>query len=103
MKRLAVLFAAAIASCAVVLAQGCSSGDRTTTTTSVTRSDGGPVMTSDSDGTDSVNAQAPASTTTTTTTQSNEPDSVLGATAHAVATIVLLPFRLIGDAIGLIV
>jgi hypothetical protein len=44
--------------------------------------------------------------TTTTTreiTSSDRPDSVLGATAHAVGTIILFPFRLIGDAAGLIV
>jgi hypothetical protein len=40
---------------------------------------------------------------TTTTTTSNEPDSVLGATFHAIGTIILFPFRLVGDAIGLIV
>jgi hypothetical protein len=101
MKRPAVLFAAGVASCGVVLAQGCSSGDRTTTTTTVTRADGGAV-TSDSSGAEYASSQ-PATTATTTTTQSNEPDSVLGATAHAVATIVLFPFRLIGDALGLIV
>ena len=34
--------------------------------------------------------------------QSSEPDSVLGATAHAVATIILLPFRIVADVVGLI-
>lgn len=97
MKRLAVLFAAAVASCGVVLAQGCSSGERTTTTTSVTRADGGAVTT------DPAPAAAPATSTTTTTTESSEPDSVLGATAHAVGTIILLPFRIVGDALSLIV
>jgi len=100
MKRLAVLFAAAMASCAVVLAQGCSSGERTTTTTSVTRPDGGAVA-SDRSGADPGNDQGPV--TTTTITESNEPDSVLGATTHAVVTIVLLPFRIVGDALGLII
>jgi hypothetical protein len=102
MKRLAVPFAAALAFCAVVLAQGCSSGERTTTTTSVTRSDGGAV-TSDYGGPQAGYAQAPATTTTTTTNQSNEPDSVLGATTHALVTIVLLPFRIVGDALDLII
>ena len=45
----------------------------------------------------------PATTTTTTTTTDNEPDSVLGSTLHAVGTIILFPFRLVGDAISLIV
>jgi hypothetical protein len=102
MKRLAVLFAAALASCAVVLAQGCSSGERTTTTTSVTRPDGGAV-TSDRGDPEAGYTQVPEATTTTTTTQSNEPDSVLGATTHAVVTIVLLPFRIVGDALELII
>jgi hypothetical protein len=35
-------------------------------------------------------------TTTTETTKSNEPDSVLGATTHAIGTVILLPFRVIG-------
>jgi hypothetical protein len=42
-------------------------------------------------------------TTTTDTTKTQEPDSVLGATAHAVGTVILFPFRLIGDAVGLLV
>jgi hypothetical protein len=103
MKRLGVLFAAASVSCAVVLAQGCSSGERTTTTTSATRADGGAV-TSDYGGPQAGYGQPPPSTITTTTTkESNEPDSVLGATTHAVVTIVMLPFRVVGDALGLII
>jgi uncharacterized lipoprotein YajG len=44
-------------------------------------------------------------TTTTTTDKSStkEPDSILGATAHAIGPVVLFPFRLIGDAVELIV
>ena len=49
-------------------------------------------------------AQPQATTTTTTeTAKSNKPDSVLGATAHAVGTVILFPFRLIGDAVELLV
>jgi hypothetical protein len=49
-------------------------------------------------------AQPQTTTTTTTeTTKPQEPDSVLGAMAHAVGTVILFPFRLIGDAVGLIV
>ncbi len=36
-------------------------------------------------------------------TQATEPDSLLGATLHLVGTAVLLPFRLVGDALGLLV
>ena len=97
MKRLSVLCVAAIVSGAFLMAQGCSSGERTTTTTRVTRPDGGAAV---EDGSGSDMGQT---TTTITTTKSDEPDSVLGATAHAVATIILFPFRLIGDALGLLV
>jgi hypothetical protein len=45
---------------------------------------------------------APAATTTTTTTTTSEPDSVVGSTFHAIGTIILFPFRLVGDALGLI-
>jgi len=86
----------------VLLAQGCSSGERTTTTTSVTRADGGAVASARNDA-DPGNGQVPVTTTTTTTTESDEPDSVLGATAHALVTIVLLPFRIVGDTLGLII
>ena len=68
--------------------QGCSTHQETTTRETT-------VNNGDSD--------TPPSTTTTTTTTSDEPDSVLGATFHAVGTIILLPFRLVGDAISLIV
>jgi len=66
---------------------GCSSHRETTTTVERT-----PATGSDS-----------GSTTTTTTTTDDEPDSVLGATAHAIGTIILFPFRLIGDALSLLV
>ena len=62
---------------------GCS--DQQTTTTTVQPAD----------------PDAPASTTSTTTT-TTEPDSVVGSTLNAVGTIILFPFRLIGDALGLI-
>ncbi len=64
---------------------GCS--DQQTTTTTVQPAD----------------PDAPRGTTSsTTTTTTNEPDSVLGSTLNAVGTIILFPFRLIGDALGLI-
>ena len=44
-----------------------------------------------------------AAATTTTTTATEEPDSVVGATLHAVATVILFPFRLVGDALSLLV
>jgi uncharacterized protein YceK len=71
-----------------VVVQGCSSQSETTTSTTT--------------------SEAPQSApttmiTTSTTTTSHEPDSVLGATFHAIGTIILFPFRLVGDAIGLIV
>jgi hypothetical protein len=70
----------------------CSSHSKTTTTTSqATAAQADP------------DATPPTTTTTTTTTRDDEPDSVLGATFHAIGTIVLFPFRLVGDAISLIV
>ena len=48
----------------------------------------------------------PSSTYTTTTTtektESSEPDSVVGAIAHAVGTAILFPFRLAGETVELI-
>jgi len=98
MKRLTVLFAAVLASCLVVSAQGCSTGGATTATTGVTRPDGG-VVTSGSGGPEAVDAQAPA----TATNQPKQSDGVLGAAADAVVTTVLLPFRIIGNTLGLII
>ncbi|HLH78562.1 MAG TPA: hypothetical protein VKV28_17305 [Candidatus Binataceae bacterium] len=89
---LALLVASALF--AVAGAQGCASGQQTQTT--VTRSTSLPA-----DNGYNVDQPAPETTTTTTTTTSR-PDSLLGATAHAVATAIELPFRLVGDAIGLI-
>jgi hypothetical protein len=45
---------------------------------------------------------AVASTTTTTYTTTSEPDSVVGSTANAAGTIIAAPFRLVGDALGII-
>ena len=46
---------------------------------------------------------APAETTTTTTyTTTDDHDSVLGSTAHAAGTIIAAPFRIVGDALGVI-
>ena len=45
---------------------------------------------------------AVGSTTTTTYTTTNEPDSVVGSTANAAGTIIAAPFRLVGDALGII-
>ena len=35
-------------------------------------------------------------------TTRTEPDSIVGSTAHAVGTIIAAPFRLVGDAIGIV-
>lgn len=89
-KRILPVIALSMALMTPVVIQGCSSQSETTTTTSTSSS--------------VVPQSAPTTTTTTsTTTTSNEPDSVLGATFHAIGTIILFPFRLVGDAIGLIV
>jgi len=71
----------------LVIFQGCASEQTETVRRTTTTSDTAP----------------PSTTTTTETTTSKKPDSVLGATAHAVGTVILFPFRLVGDALGLIV
>ena len=87
-KRTLPIIALSMALMTPVVIQGCSSQSETTTTTT----------------TSEVPQSAPTQTiTTSSTTTSNEPDSVLGATFHAIGTIILFPFRLVGDAIGLIV
>lgn len=70
---------------ALPLMQACSSQQHTETTTTITTE--------------------PASTerTTTTTTTSDDHDSLLGATAHLVWTVIAFPFRVVGDVIGEIV
>lgn len=69
---------------ALPLMQACSSQSETTTTTTTTQ---------------------PATTTqqTTTTTTDEGHDSLLGATAHFVWTVIAFPFRVVGDVIGEIV
>ncbi len=44
----------------------------------------------------------PAQTTTTTTTTTDEPDSIVGSTAHTAGTIIAAPFRLVGDALSIV-
>jgi ABC-type oligopeptide transport system substrate-binding subunit len=43
-----------------------------------------------------------STTTTTYTTTSDQPDSVVGSTAHAAGTIIAAPFRIVGDALSVI-
>ena len=86
MKKFRYLIAVFVLVAVVPLSQGCA-GQQTTTQTSQTSPD------PDHPG---------AATTTTTTTSDSEPDSVLGATLHAVGTVILFPFRLVGDTLGLI-
>ena len=85
-KRILPIITLSLALISPAVIQGCSSQSETTTTT-----------------TSEEPQSAPTTMITTTTTTSNEPDSVLGATFHAIGTIILFPFRLVGDAIGLIV
>lgn len=47
--------------------------------------------------------EAPVETTTTTTySTTDDHDSVVGSTAHAAGTIIEAPFRIVGDALGVI-
>ena len=86
-KRILPIIALSLALITPAVIQGCSSQSETTTTTTSEDPQSAPTTT----------------VTTSTTTTSNEPDSVLGATFHAIGTIILFPFRLVGDAIELIV
>ncbi len=100
MKKVQYLLLALILACAVPIAQGCASqSEETTTVKRTTTNRSVPI---DSQTPDSATQQITTTTTTTTTKTPEEPSSVLGATAHAIGTIILLPFRLIGDALGLI-
>lgn len=86
-KRILPIITLSLALISPAVIQGCSSQSETTTTTTSEEPQSAPTT----------------MVTTSTTTTSNEPDSVLGATFHAIGTIILFPFRLVGDAIGLIV
>ena len=89
-RKLLPLVALGLALVASPLVQSCSDQHtETTTTRTYDSSDPAP--------------DSSTTTTTTTTTTTDEPDSVLGATFHAIGTVVLFPFRLVGDALGLIV
>jgi putative effector of murein hydrolase len=79
--------------------QACSSGSQTTQTT-VTRNAAPPQYAYASS--EPLDPQPSDTITTTTTTTTKRPDSLLGATAHAVGTAIALPFRIVGDALGLI-
>ncbi len=88
MKKAGAFIAIALLVSAIGVFAGCASEQTKTVRTTTTATDP---------------AQPQANTTTTETTTFKEPDNVLGATAHAVGTVILFPFRLIGDAFGLIV
>ncbi len=83
-KPVTLLLPIAAFAIALPLMQACSSQSETTTTTTTTE----PVTTTQQ---------------TTTTTTDNGHDSLLGATAHFVWTVVAFPFRVVGDVIGEIV
>jgi hypothetical protein len=72
--------------CACPTLQSCSSTQTTYTTTS---------------GSDEYPAET-TTTTTTTDTTTDDHDSVVGSTLHAVGTIIAAPFRLVGDAVSII-
>ena len=52
--------------------------------------------------TTSARGDTPAQTTTTTTTTTDEPDSIVGSTAHAAGTMIAAPFRLAGDVLSIL-
>jgi len=84
MKSLRSLAAVAFLACAIPMVAGCSSQNEAPP----------PATTA---------AQSqPQAASTPTPAESSEPDSALGATAHAAATIILLPFRIVADVVELI-
>jgi len=93
---------AAIAMLATAAIAGCS-GSTEQTRTTVTRTVNPPPSYAMADS-EPIDTAVPPTTTTTTTTTSNSkrPDSVVGSTAHAIGTIVMLPFRIVGDTLELI-
>ena len=72
--------------CACLTLQSCAETSSETTYTTTTTDSGEPVQ----------------HTTTTTTTRDDDHDSILGSTLHAVGTIIAAPFRLVGDAISIV-
>jgi Tfp pilus assembly protein PilV len=91
-RYILILALAGLTVMSLAVAQGCSTRQQTQTTVTHSYT---PTAADNSD-------PQPEATTTTTTTTSNRPDSVLGATGHAVWTVVALPFRVVGDTLGLI-
>jgi hypothetical protein len=93
MKKIACLLMLAMIVSAGPILSGCASDQEHSKTVerTTTSSTGNP------------NNQTTTTTTTTDKSSTKEPDSILGATAHAIGTVVLFPFRLIGDAVELIV
>jgi uncharacterized lipoprotein YajG len=81
--RLNLLLPTILLAIALPLLPGCSSQQHSETTTTTTE----PATTT-------------SSQTTTTTTTDDSHDSVLGATAHFVWTVVAFPFRVVGDVLG---
>lgn len=73
--------------CACLMLQSCAETRSETTYTTTTTDSGEPVQ---------------HTTTTTTTTRDDDHDSILGSTLHAVGTIIAAPFRLVGDAVSIV-
>src|ERR1700675_3366270 len=86
------------------LLQSCSdtSSQVTRTTTSYPANGYSPSESTTYTTTNDPGYYSPSETTTTTTTRSDEPNSVVGATADAAGTIVEAPFRIVGDTLGVI-
>ncbi len=80
MKRLKILFIIAAFAAAIPVIQACSSQQPSPPPDQQTQAEPAPV---------------PADPV--------EPDSVLGSALHFVGTVVLFPFRLVGDTLGLLV
>ncbi len=92
MRMCKILMPAFVLALAIGACPGCSSQQQTRTVETTTRTE--PVETP---------TQTKTTTTTTTTTADSGHDSLLGATAHFVWTVVTFPFYVVAGVIGDIV
>jgi type IV pilus biogenesis protein CpaD/CtpE len=97
MKRAGLIVMSTAVVVGLSVLQGCSSNqEQTTQQTSTTRTD----------SSNNFDSENPNTTTTTTKTDTqntpSQADSVLGATANAVGTVIAAPFRLVGDAFEIV-
>jgi hypothetical protein len=90
-QRFKALLAPLMLACLIPITVGCASQQETEPNQEV--------ISDNSNASAPVNTAAPAAPSKP---DSDGPDSVLGATAHAVGTVILFPFRVVGDTLELL-